>query len=306
MRKVVLFFLVVLSCSSRNGGEPITKTFFEQGKNIAPLQDKSINEASGVAASRKHIGMIWTHNDSGDKPRLFLLDTAGQTRMVVHLYGARNRDWEDMAVGPGPDSSQHYVYVGEIGDNLAVNRIKVIYRFPEPEITANEVVITKLDSIRFVYPDGNRDAETLLVDPLSLDIYILSKREKNLHLYRLAYPQPVTEIITAELLTDRLTFNSLGEERGYNPRYYNQIVSGDISPDGKEILIKDYSSVYYWQRDSSQSVLEVMLTKPYLLPYVPEARGEAIAFAADGSGYYTLSEVADGKIPYLIFYRRKK
>ncbi len=305
MRKITLLFLLVLSCSSRNGGEPITENFFEQGRSLALLKDKSINEASGIAASRKHMGMIWTHNDSGDKARLFLIDTLGQTRMVVYLLGARNRDWEDMAIGPGPDTTKSYLYVGETGDNLAVNRVKVVYRFPEPDFHEGEITVSQFDSIRFVYPDGQRDAETVMVDPITRDIYIVSKREKNLRLYRLAYPQPVTEIINAELITDRLTFNSLGEERGYNPRYYNQVVSGDISPDGREILIKDYSSVYYWRREKGQTVPEILLTKPYLLPYTPEPRGEAIAFAADGKGYYTLSEEADGEEPKLIFYRRK-
>lgn len=305
MRRTFLFFLVVLSCSSRNGEEPVTETFFEQAKVLAPIQDKSINEASGIGASRKHLGMIWTHNDSGDGPRLFLIDTLGQTRMVVHLQGARNRDWEDMALGPGPDSTEYYIYVGEIGDNLAVNRVKTIYRFPEPAFSEGEVTLTQFDSIRFVYPDGSRDAETLMVDPLTRDIYILSKREKSLHLYRLPYPQSITEIITAELASDKITFNKFGQPRGYNPRYYNQVVGGDISSDGSEILIKDYSSVYYWKRNNSQPLVEVLLSKPYLLPYIPEQRGEAIAFAADDSGYYTLSEEADGKVPQLIFYRRK-
>ncbi|MCS6973305.1 MAG: hypothetical protein NZM13_02355 [Cyclobacteriaceae bacterium] len=249
--------------------------------------------------------MIWTHNDSGDKARLFLLDTAAQTRMVVYLRGAYNRDWEDMAIGPGPDSTRQYVYVGEIGDNLAVYRTKVIYRFPEPDFTEGQVTIAQFDSIRFVYPDGRRDAETLMVDPLTRDIYILSKREKNLHLYRLAYPQSVTDVITAELLSDNLTFNGLGEAKGYDLRYYNQVTGGDISADGREILIKDYSSVYYWIRKPNQTVEEVLTKKPYLLPYKPEPRGEAIAFAADGSGYFTLSEAVDGTMPYLFFYKRK-
>lgn len=306
MRNIGLFFLVLLlNCSLQNNTEPVTTNFFDKGFPVATLSDPVLNEVSGIAASRKHAGMIWTHNDSGDKARLFLLDTAAQTRMVVYLRGAYNRDWEDMAIGPGPDSTRQYVYVGEIGDNLAVYRTKVIYRFPEPDFTEGQVTIAQFDSIRFVYPDGRRDAETLMVDPLTRDIYILSKREKNLHLYRLAYPQSVTDVITAELLSDNLTFNGLGEAKGYDLRYYNQVTGGDISADGREILIKDYSSVYYWIRKPNQTVEEVLTKKPYLLPYKPEPRGEAIAFAADGSGYFTLSEAVDGTMPYLFFYKRK-
>lgn len=306
MKKTGLLFLTfLLCCSSHHEGEPFAENFFELGISLASLNDRAINEASGIAVSRKHPAMLWVNNDSGDKARLFLIDSLAHTRMVVYLSGATNRDWEDLAIGPGPDSAQHYIYVGDIGDNLAVHRVKKIYRFPEPEFTEGRLAITQFDSIRFIYPDGSRDAETLMVDPLTRDIYILSKREKNLRLYRLSYPQSVTEIITAELLTNELTFNNLGEPRGYHPKYYNQVVGGDISPDGKEILIKDYSSVYYWKRVAGHTIAETLLTKPYLLPYNPEVRGEAIAFAADGRGYYTLSEEAEGKIPQLFFYPRK-
>jgi hypothetical protein len=41
----------------------------------------------------------------------------------------------------------------------------------------------------FQYPDGSRDAETLLLDPLTKDIYVISKREfEDIRVYRAPYP----------------------------------------------------------------------------------------------------------------------
>src|SRR5688500_5814903 len=35
---------------------------------LAALEDRRVRESSGLAASRRSPGLIWTHNDSGDGP----------------------------------------------------------------------------------------------------------------------------------------------------------------------------------------------------------------------------------------------
>ncbi|MDL5047668.1 hypothetical protein QQ054_16755 [Oscillatoria amoena NRMC-F 0135] len=72
-----------------------------------------------------------------------------------------------------------------------------------------------------------------------------------------------------------------------------------------EVLIKDYSSVYYWKRTNTETLTELLRRTPELVPYAPEARGEGIAFSLNKAGYYTLSEEVDRHIPHLIFYKRK-
>jgi hypothetical protein len=302
----IFLLTAFLSACNSHSLTPVNENLFESGISLGQLADRTINEASGIAASRVNQGMLWTHNDSGDKARIFLIDSLGRTMMEVKLPGIRNRDWEDMAAGPGPDSTKSYVYIAEIGDNDARYEVKYIYRFEEPFFRGADTTILQVDSIRFVYPDGNRDAETVMVDPLTRDLFILSKREKKVNLYRLPFPQPVAEVATAELAVAGLDFHRLGEEKGYHPRYFNQVVGGDISPDGSEVLVKDYSSVYYWKRRQGESINELLQRTPEILPYAPEARGEGIAFSLNGWGYYTISEEVDGHIPHLVFYRRKK
>ena len=301
-----LFVAYLMGACSSSPQTTVNEDLFETGVSRGQLADRAINEASGLAASLVNSGMLWTHNDSGDKPRIFLIDSLGRTIMIVNFPGIKNRDWEDIAVGPGPDSTKTYVYIGEIGDNGAHYEFKYIYRIEEPVYQGSDTTLTHVEVIKFVYPDGKRDAEALLVDPLTKDLFIISKREKRVNLYRLPFPQSTTEGITAELAAAALDFNRLGEEKGYHPRYFNQIVSGDISPDGSEVLVKDYSSVYYWKRNPDETIAEVLKRTPKVLPYTPEARGESIAFCYTGNGYYTLSEEVDGHIPHLIFYKRKQ
>ncbi|MDL5047669.1 hypothetical protein QQ054_16760 [Oscillatoria amoena NRMC-F 0135] len=195
---------------------PVNEELFEPGASMGQLSDRAINEASGMAASIVNPGMLWTHNDSGDKARLFLIDSLGRTMMRVNLAGIKNRDWEDVAAGPGPDSTKTYVYIGEIGDNDARYEFKYIYRIEEPIYKGSDTTLAHVDSIKFVYPDGRRDAETLLVDPLTKDVFVISKREKKVNLYRLPFPQSTAEVMVAEVAAAELDFNRLGDEKGYH------------------------------------------------------------------------------------------
>jgi hypothetical protein len=321
MRKVIpiwLFASLLLGCDTRNR-LPVTENIFEPGVVLGELDTKELKEASGLAESVGNSGLMWVHNDGGDKARIFLIDKEAHYKATVLLTGIKHRDWEDIAVGPGPEEGKNYVYVGDIGDNDSEHKFKFIYRIEEPVVDltkSSDTSIAKIDKITFQMPDGSRDAEALLIDPVTRDIYVFSKREVKVNLYRLPYPQSTSETIQAELVFPKLGFNQFeassiskkGDDtliNGYHSTFYNQIVSCDISDDGYEILIKSYSSMYYWKREKGESIPETLKRTPMLLPYVPEPQGEAVAFDIAGKGYYTLSEER-GKLPQrLFFYKRK-
>jgi hypothetical protein len=73
---------------------------------------------------------------------------------------------------------------------------------PEPRVEANqapvELTLAGAETIIFQYPDGDRDAETLMIDPRTKDLYVVSKREASARVYRAAYPQSSSETITLE------------------------------------------------------------------------------------------------------------
>jgi hypothetical protein len=275
--------------------EPSDETQFGERELSGLLEYDPIDEASGIAASRMNPGVIWAHNDSGDAPRLFAFDTAGKHLGVFDILGAKARDWEDMAIGPGPQSGRRYLYVADSGDNKAKRDIKTIYRIPEPVVQPDqkpiESALSGVEAIRFRYPDGRRDAETLIVDPKTGDLIIISKREKQVRIYAARAPQSTSEVITLERV-------------GTLPLH--NVVGGDISPSGREILLKTYNAVYYWQRLPGRPIWEALALQSIVLPYFPEPQGEAITWTADEMGYYTLSEER-GNIPaYLYYYPRLK
>ena len=256
---------------------------------MGELSNDEIKEASGLEASVKNPGALWTHNDSGDTSRIFLIHENGVDIKTFYLDGVRNRDWEEMTLGPGPDEDKSYLYVAEIGDNEAVHEFYYIYRFEEPA-EQDESLITAIDVIRFQYPDGNRDAECLMIDPLTKDLYIISKREDNVHLYRMAYPQSTsTTIIPVKL--------------GTLP--FHKIIAGDISTDGKEVILKTYDEILYWKRASDERIEALLLTSPINIPYEREPQGEAMAWRNDQTGFYTLSEEPGRKEAEVYYYQRK-
>ena len=283
--------IAVTACSQTPAQEPNSHEFSEPVK-LVQLKDKTIQEASGLAASIANAEMLWTHNDSGNAAEVFLIDKDLNIKLTCVLKGVDNRDWEDIAVGPGPEEGVNYVYVAEIGDNFAQYAYKYIYRFKEPrlqDVDGSVFVVEDFELITFKLSDGRKDTETLMVHPKTKDLYVVSKRESPVVVYRLTNPTTTSDTLVAEIVGKVKT---------------SQIVGGDISPDGSEVLLKNYSNIFYWKVDGKETVEQAFVREPNFLPYEEEPQGEAIAFARDGKGFYTISEIVKGEKSYLSFYKR--
>lgn len=290
----LILSVLLLTCSSR---KMFDHGYFSIGTSNGILDSPEIDEASGIASSKVNRGMFWIHNDSGDEARIFLIDNKGHLKVTVHFKDLKNRDWEDIAVGPGPEKGVSYVYIGEIGDNLGIHKHKYIYRVEEPDLkkairlNRRDTTVSSVDSIKFELSDHARDAEALMIDPTTKNLYVISKRDPEVNVYILPYPQSTTSSTTARIAMQLP---------------YTQIVAADISSNGKEVLIKSYKDVFYWRKEKKESLEELLKKEPKHLPYAVEPQGEAITFDRSGKGYYTVSEEANQKKPHLMFYERKQ
>jgi hypothetical protein len=261
---------------------------FKAPKGIKEIKKNKFEELSGIAFSKIHQGVFYAHNDSGGEAAVYMFNYEGEELGKIELDETDNRDWEDIAVGPGPDGKS-YIYIGEIGDNAAIHSEVIIYRIPEPVKLKPESGV-KPEKIKLTYPGGARDAETLMVDPISGDIYIISKRDEKNTIY----------CLPADRFKDKkAVLEKMGELN------FTSSVGGDISTDGNQILIKSYLNVYYWIRKSGESIAQALLRDPVLLIYNPEPQGEAIAFQPDGNVYYTISEKRFDIFPTLYRYERR-
>ena len=122
-------------CAAVGGPVLFCRYEFLVGTQTGTVQNNSINEASGIAASRMNSNVLWTHNDSGDSARVFAMTTAGTNLGTYSITGAGAIDWEDIAVGPGPTLGSQYLYAADIGDNVAIRSRCSVYRVLEPVVS---------------------------------------------------------------------------------------------------------------------------------------------------------------------------
>ena len=248
-------------------------------------------EASGLVSSVKQPNLLWSHEDSGSPSDMFLLTNQGK---IVSRYSLPipNFDWEDLAIGPGPTAGETYLYMADIGANDNNRNERAIYRFPEPKDGLTPTTRQAIDAIRFRFPDGGFDSETVILDPLTKDIFVVTKPLPKAKVYRLAYPQTIDKLVDAQLIGEMTV--------GFD------LTGGAISPDGKEIIVRAYTAIYYWKRADNETVGQALM-RPFdrKLPYIIEPQGEAVCFDKDGKGYFTLSEIGKAEFVNLYYYERK-
>ena len=270
---------------------------FAELTSSTKMVKQDYDEISGMAESISYTGIIYLHEDKPGKNFIIISNKNGEDLGKIYVDGASPADWEDMTYGPGPDPALMYIYVADIGDNNAKNSSATVYRFPEPSINlfsaSTEIHVKEFDKIKFTYSRGATNAETILLDPLTKDLYILTKENSKSFLYQIPYPQSSTTTSALKPLAQ------LG---------LDFLTSGAISADGMDILLRNKSQIWYWKRDKTESVLQALAKKPQDAPYAGnEHQGEAISFSYNAPGFMTISEIRDypGDIAKISFYKRK-
>lgn len=244
------------------------------------LENPSLKENSGLAPCSYRSDWLYGHNDGGDFNRFFVFDTTGKNVRHITVQGFSNRDCEDMGIDQNPIDGKKYLYLADFGDNNAVYPEIYVYRFAEPILSSNagDTSVETVEKLTFVYPDGPRDAETLLVDPWSHHLYIVTKRESKARVYKAEYPFKLAAGET------KITLQKVAQLP------FSGLVGGDISADGKHILIKNYGQIFYWTRNDGEPVTVALSRKPKVVPYKIETQGEAVCWSNDSRSYYTVSE----------------
>ncbi|MFC9950037.1 WD40 repeat domain-containing protein [Streptomyces prasinus] len=231
-----------------------------EGNDSFTIQDPRITESSGLAASRLHPGVYWTHNDSDDGAYLYAVDSAtGETVARVTFTGVGSpRDVEAISIGPG-----NRIFVGDIGDNLGGTWPHVwIYELPEPKELRDQTV--RATQYVVTYSDGARDAESLVVHPKTGRVYIVDKKEEGGHLYE----------GPAEL--------SASGGNVFEPIAPVDLWATDaaFSPDGRQLAVRSYfGGIQYAWDDAKDGKIE----REGRLSVPLAGQGESVSYSADGS-----------------------
>jgi len=256
---------------------------------VGRLESRQLVEASGLQAGAN--GLLFLHNDDGTL--LFLADASGRDLGARKVLDAKSRDWEDLARVPGPDGP--LLVIGDIGDNRQVRKNVSLYFLAEPAQGNATAELRIRHRLRFTYPDGPRDVESMAYDPASDSILLLSKRDQPPRLYALP--------LDLALWQHELQAEFLGEVPGFrpptrsdilrNPRrglWVSQPTGMDISPDGRTAAVITYRSLYLFRREASESWLEAFGRPPEEWVGPPGSHDEAVSFSLDGRSIFVASE----------------
>jgi hypothetical protein len=239
-----------------------------------------LDEISGLAVSRQNPDILWMHND-GSLKEIFAVATGGKLVARVRIPTAID-DVEDIAIGPGPESGKDYVYLGDIGDNDEKRREVRLIRFSEPTLTQpveKEFSAEGVETIRLLYPDGPHNAEALLIEQQTGDIYIVTKEKTRARLYR----------ATASKLSGNLPA-ALEFVAHLN---VDDISAGDMSRAGNLVILRKENQGWIWSRRPREGLAVALRRAPRPVVVLSDGQspnGESVGFSPDGTSYYTVSE----------------
>ena len=127
-------------------------------RQVGRLENRDLKESSGLVASRRQPGVLWTHNDGAKKPRLFAVDAQGKSLLVVPFEGVALEDWEDIAID---DSGQ--LYVADIGNNDSSRTEIRVHRVEEPLLGDHPLSCAPNWTWTLRFPDAPFDCESLVI-----------------------------------------------------------------------------------------------------------------------------------------------
>lgn len=242
-----------------------------------------LKEASGVTVSRRYPGTLWLHNDSEHGPYIFATDSTGRIWTRVRVEGARNRDWEDIALGTCP--AGECIYIADTGNNRLRQVGAGIYRIPEP--APDDTVSATAEYFPVRFPDGPRDVEAMYILPDG-SLFLISKGRKHpAELFR--YPPPLRpgEAVTLELVQE-LSDDAL-------PIPY-QVTAASATPDGRWVAVRSYSSLQLYRPQPDGTLLPALPPPGITLDPLAEPQGEGVAIEDDGT-VFLASEGGPARVP---------
>jgi hypothetical protein len=282
--------------NAKRAGNKDVSTVYEKPEVVGTIKTEEITESSGLVASRCQPEVFWTHNDSGDGAFVFALNKTGEKLGVWQVKNAKNRDWEALATIKN-QTGECFLYIGDIGDNNRERNDLVVYSVREPTISGadktsnrkNPLPTEPADAIKIQYAkNAHYDAESLLVHPQSGDIYILTKSLSDASaVYKLSRNYNLNRINQLEKIAD---FTVPSIPIGF-------LTGGDISSDGKRVIISDYLAAYeIILPAASKNFDDIWREKPLIVDLGERQQGETVCYSADDAAIYATSEKKNSPI----------
>ncbi|MDA0705101.1 MAG: hypothetical protein O2907_07055 [Proteobacteria bacterium] len=280
MRLLICVPLLLAGCIAGGDDVPI--------RQVGSLENRDLDEASGLARSTVDADLLWAINDDG-APTLYGLSRSGKHCGRVAIDDASNEDWEDLAAFEYDGKS--YLAVADIGDNESRRPHVTLYIVAEPGSDEEEVPLAW--QVNFRYPNGPRDAESLAVDVAGGFFYILSKRDIPAVLYAVPLRPGSGETVIASqlaLISSLPQPSKRQKENADKSGWPWQPTAMDFAADGRSALVLTYGGVYYFARGEQQSWPEALTGTALELKLGKIKNAEAIAVDEHGMAAFLTVE----------------
>ena len=238
------------------------------------FQTNRLSESSGIAVSRVLPGVLWTHNDSGDDPWLYAVDSTGALLGTYAVAGARAVDWEDIALGGCPDSPQPCLYIADTGDNSGSRARVDIYVVAEPAslpAPGEDGEALPAHRLRLRYADGPQDVEAVAVTPSGALLLISKGRRGAIGVYRIQ----ASDVLEDSVVVERIQELDIVPQRGFG----HQVTGAAVSPDGTRAVVRTYIELAFYHLTED----ELLIEGPKCLVAGRELQGEAVDFIDDST-----------------------
>jgi len=237
-----------------------------QGVGRVPLV---LAELSGLAASARHPGVLWAHNDSGNAFQVFAIDASGKLLATLNLTGAdpEGMDLEDIALGPcAPGDARTCLFLADTGDNFERRAQVRLLRFPEPEQVADATLA--VEALPFTWPDRPHDCESLVIEPGTGRPVLITKEGDSLG-----------EVFALDGLSvggvgRALALGTLRSPDNVDKR----TTAAALHPSGQRLLLRTYTRVWEVRRPGASRMEELIQGQVVEVPGPSQAQSEALTW----------------------------
>ena len=184
-----------------------------------------INESSGLIFFREK---LWTHNDSGDGPYIYVLDSAAQKILqIITVENAKNVDWEEIT----QDSA--FIYMCDFGNNYGLRNNLTIYKINKSDIPDSGNVSVNAEKIEFSYK--NKPAPSVKLKRSQYDMEAMICYHDTLVLFSKNWEKPYCNIYFIPAKA------GIYEIEPIKTIYLNGLVTAaSLSPNQKQLLLLGY------------------------------------------------------------------
>lgn len=312
--------LIIVSCGQpENGGGD-----YFPPERLARLGERAFREISGLVVSRQNPGIFWIHNDSGGAARVFGVGGDGETHVVLDVPGARNDDWEDIAIAnapaAGPDDATRkaesdaeggaassagdggakregadWLWIADTGNNDRTRKVVTLYGFPEPRVdldstrTPATLEARGIRAVSFRFPGRPRNCEALVVSRSGTEAFLFTKELPSCDVFRVGLEAGDGERIAEPLA---------------RWRFLSECTGAALTSDSSRLAVRSRTRILELVAPPGKDILDLLARppEPRRISAPPEFQGEAISYSPEGDRLVTVSE---GTMPWLYEIRRR-